>query len=203
MYFQMVEIWIHISVHENGKNPIFKQQIGAFSQRSNAYRNGVIDEQHGFFPKVVLSKQSYLSSHKTSRVLSSTRESKHIQFSPKFLKHLFEFRMMLFYISWPAREEVSWNGWKLMFVGQTQYVKISNQISKPVHPTLGVPQRIFHLGPLLFVLFLNDINKCFKNSSFLLFADDFLLLEMYREIWNSVDYGTAPRWLKPPNFLPL
>lgn len=47
----------------------------------------------------------------------------------------------------------------------------------------GIPQGSI-LGPLFFVIFINDINKCFKYTNFLLYADD---LKLYKTIKNYND----------------
>ena len=52
-----------------------------------------------------------------------------------------------------------------------QYVNINNYKSKMQYLNCGVPQGSV-LGPLLFLLYINDIAKCCNSGLFRVFADD-------------------------------
>lgn len=66
---------------------------------------------------------------------------------------------------------------------RSQRVVINGYHSGNVTATSGVPQGSI-LGPLLFILYINDIKNCFLNSDFLLYADD---LKVFMPILNVND----------------
>lgn len=76
-------------------------------------------------------------------------------------------------------DKISFNGirgnllrWFASYINnRSQKVVINGYHSNSILVTSGVPQGSI-LGPLLFVLFVNDIKSCFQNSRFLLYADD-------------------------------
>lgn len=67
-----------------------------------------------------------------------------------------------------------------------QAVAINNCISDFVPITSGVPQGS-HLGPILFIIFLNDIIAWLKHSKFLLYADDFKILKQIKCLQDCID----------------
>ena len=61
-----------------------------------------------------------------------------------------------------------------------QFVQVNNSISKLLNVSIGVPQGSI-LGPLLFIIYINDLPKCSEFISFL-FADDTTLLLSHQDI---------------------
>lgn len=68
---------------------------------------------------------------------------------------------------------------------RTQFVHINNTNSDVIYATSGVPQGS-HLGPLLFLIFVNDIPEFIKESSCLMYADDLKIFRSVKSISDCV-----------------
>ncbi|CAH2084684.1 unnamed protein product [Euphydryas editha] len=77
-----------------------------------------------------------------------------------------------------------WRWFKSYVTNRTQKVAFNGYESEFVPITSGVPQGSI-IGPLLFLLFINDIKDCFKFCNILLYADD---LKIYHTIDNFNDH---------------
>lgn len=80
---------------------------------------------------------------------------------------------------------------------RVQYVRINNSLSSPIYATSGVPQGS-HLGPLLFLIFINDIPDIFSYSLCLMFADDIKIFRCINStqdcLWLQEDLNRLSAW---------
>ena len=63
------------------------------------------------------------------------------------------------------------NWFKSYLSGRLQFVKFNNSFSNVQNITIGVPQGLI-LSSILFLLYVNDFPKCFKNCKCIIYVDD-------------------------------
>ncbi|CAB4015645.1 Hypothetical predicted protein [Paramuricea clavata] len=69
---------------------------------------------------------------------------------------------------------------------RTQLVEMQNNCSRPSTITTGVPQGSI-LGPLMFIVFFNDLKESVKNSEIIKYADDTVILYADKDAQNIED----------------
>ena len=81
---------------------------------------------------------------------------------------------------------VALNSFQSYFINRRQYVKYNGICSRAQNINCGVPQGSI-LGPLLFLIYMNDLPNCLCNSKVILFADDTILYASSDNIVNQYD----------------
>ena len=75
--------------------------------------------------------------------------------------------------------ELSW--FESCLKDRTQGTLFVNSVSEPIENTLGVPQGSV-LGPILFIMYINDMKQVLKACKINLFADDTVLFISHKNI---------------------
>ena len=141
-------------------------------------KNTILEEQHGFFPGRSLESNLLCFSNFVSENIDSNHQvdAVYTDFSKAFDK--IDHQLLLERLA-----EVgvcsALVGWSQSYISDRQSrVSVSGYNSNFFNVTSGVPQGS-HLGPLFFIIYINNIKKCFKHCNILLYADD---LKIYRRI---------------------
>ena len=73
---------------------------------------------------------------------------------------------------------------------RSQFTKVDSTISDVAHVSIGIPQGSV-LGPVLFLLFINDLPKVINNCSISMFADDVTLYATGNDVRHNYPVYTA------------
>ena len=93
------------------------------------------------------------------------------------------------------------NNWFYSYLAQrVQFTSVNRFNSRPHLISHGVPQRLV-LGPLLFIIFINDLHKSIRHSQMLHFAEDANLLYIKKSIEKlskhiNHDLSLIVQWLR-------
>lgn len=154
-----------------------------YDQLFYSFKNLIATEQHGFFAKRsietnLVSYYQFLSTALDRRVQV---DSVYADFSKAFDK--VDHNLLVGKLAGMGMYGSLLSWFSSYLHGRSQKISVNGFFSPPFNITSGVPQGS-HLGPLLFLLYINDINKCLTFSKCLLYADD---LKIFGEIRNPTD----------------
>ena len=86
-----------------------------------------------------------------------------------------------------------WLWFRAYLANRFQYVSVNNQYSQLLPVESGVLQGSI-LGPLLFILYVNDLPDTFLHSNMLLFADDTKSSKCFRQIKSQTATNITNRF---------
>lgn len=140
-------------------------------------------QQHGFCAKKSTTTNLLHYVNDLSKLVDSRKQvdSIYTDFSSAFDK--VDHKILLHKLSNIGIIGQLWSWFKSYLTNRKQRVVVKGHQSLPYSSVSGVPQGS-HLGPVLFIIFVNDIVDSIKHSTCSIFADD---LKLYRVIDASTD----------------
>lgn len=146
-------------------------------------QNCIISEQHGFVKrKSTVTNLMIFTSHLFKNIDARAQtDTIYTDFRKAFDR--VDHKILL--------SKISFNGirgnllrWFMSYISnRSQTIVTNGYYSNTYLATSGVPQGSI-LGPLMFIIYINDICSCFKNCNFLLYADD---LKIFKKITSIND----------------
>lgn len=145
--------------------------------------NNIIEQQHGFVKRRSTTTNLLVYATYLFEGIDSNKQidSVYTDFRKAFDR--VDHKLLLDKLAYNGIRGDLWRWFKSYITNRTQKVIINGFESDLVTISSGVPQGSI-LGPMLFILFINDISHCFKFCNYLLYADD---LKIYHVIDNPSD----------------
>lgn len=155
----------------------------------NQIKHRITNAQHGFFKgrSTTTNLLEFVNYTLAAMDKGNYVESLYTDFSKAFDK--LDIPMLIFKLDRLGIELRLLKWIESYLTNRKQIVKFEGKKSHPINVSSGVPQGS-HLGPLLFILFVNDISYILKHLKILIYADD---MKLFMEITNEKDVDTYLR----------